>query len=89
MNKDILFKAAAAAVLSVFGILFLFTMPLEYQTSLTSHIAHYALTNLSLTGAFNVVCAMLLDFRAYDTLGEILIIFVSISGIMFLVGRKL
>lgn len=89
MKNDLIFKSAAAAMLSIFGITLLSTINLQYQSSLTSQISQYALAHLSLTGAINVVCAMLLDFRAYDTLGEILIIFVSISGIMFLVGRKL
>jgi multisubunit Na+/H+ antiporter MnhB subunit len=89
MKKDLMYKSVVAAVLSLFGITLFSTIPLHYQTSLTSQITQYAVSNLSLTGAINVVYAMLLDFRAYDTLGEILVIFVSISGIMFLIGRKL
>ena len=51
-------------------------------------IATYYIEHLSLTGALNTVVAILLDFRAYDTLGEILVIFVTISGITMLIGRK-
>jgi len=43
------------------------------------------------TGAANVVMAILLDYRAYDTLGEATVIFVSILGayaILRHVGRR-
>ena len=43
------------------------------------------------TGAVNSVTAVLLDFRAYDTLGEATVIFVSVLGayaIIRRVGRK-
>ncbi len=43
------------------------------------------------TGAANVVMAVLLDYRAYDTLGEATVIFVSILGayaILRKVGRR-
>ena len=43
------------------------------------------------TGAANVVAAVLLDYRAYDTLGEATVIFVSILGayaVLRHVGRR-
>jgi hypothetical protein len=39
------------------------------------------------TGAANVVTAILLDFRAYDTLGEATVIFVSILGVYAILRR--
>ncbi|MGF3585426.1 MAG: hydrogen gas-evolving membrane-bound hydrogenase subunit E [Thermoplasmatota archaeon] len=88
MKNEIVEKFAVASVLSLFGIIVISSTMLAYSTVLTSEISKYCLENLSLTGAINVVCAMLLDFRAYDTLGEILIIFVTISGVMLLVREK-
>jgi multicomponent Na+:H+ antiporter subunit B len=61
---------------------------ITYSTSLTSYISVYYIENLSLTGAMNAVSAILLDFRVYDTLGEILVIFVTIAGVIYLMGRK-
>jgi len=81
-------KFAVAGVLSLLGIILITSTMLTYSTNLTSEITEYCLDNLSLTGAINVVCAILLDFRAYDTLGEVLIIFVTISGVVLLAGRK-
>ena len=39
------------------------------------------------TGATNVVMAVLLDYRAYDTLGEATVIFASILGVYALLRR--
>ncbi|MFH1570298.1 MAG: hydrogen gas-evolving membrane-bound hydrogenase subunit E [Gemmatimonadota bacterium] len=50
----------------------------------------YVAQGLSATNAANYVMAVLLDFRAYDTLGEATVIFVSIVGayaILRKVGR--
>ncbi len=88
MKMEILGKFAVAGILSLFGIIVISSTNLMYSTVLTSGISEYCLDNLSQTGAINVVCAILLDFRAYDTLGEILIIFITISGTALLVGRK-
>ncbi len=51
-------------------------------------MAAYYLEHLSLTGALNAVAAVLLDYRVYDTLGEVLVIFITISGIIMLIGRE-
>ncbi len=40
------------------------------------------------TGAVNIVSAVILDFRAYDTLGEVAVLFTSIIGIMAILRRK-
>ena len=39
------------------------------------------------TGAANAVTAILLDYRAYDTLGEATVIFVSIIGAYAILRR--
>jgi multisubunit Na+/H+ antiporter MnhB subunit len=88
MKGEIVKKFVVASVLSLLGIIIITSTMLTYSTNLTSEISEYCLENLSLTGAINVVCAILLDFRAYDTLGEVLIIFVTISGVVLLAGRK-
>ena len=51
----------------------------------------YLLESFARTGASNAVMGVLLDFRAYDTLGEATVIFTSIIGAYVLlrhVGRK-
>lgn len=48
----------------------------------------YVTQGLARTGAANYVMSILLDFRAYDTLGEATVIFVSIVGV-YVILRKI
>ena len=49
--------------------------------------ADYLAKSAEETGAANAVTAILLDFRAYDTLGEATVIFVSILGVYTILRR--
>jgi len=40
----------------------------------------YLKSGLKQTGAANIVAAILLDYRAYDTLGEVTVLFAAILG---------
>ena len=51
----------------------------------------YIAEGVRATGAVNIVTAVILDFRAYDTLGEATVLFTSVIGIMAILrkpGRK-
>ena len=51
----------------------------------------YIESGLIKTGAANIVSAIILDFRAYDTLGEATILFTAVIGILAVmrsIGRK-
>ncbi len=53
--------------------------------------SYYTANALGRTGASNIVTAILLDFRAYDTLGEVTVLFTSIVGAIAVLrktGRK-
>ncbi len=53
--------------------------------------SYYIDNSLEMTGAANVVTAILLDFRAYDTLGEVTVLFTSLFGaaaVLRKIGRK-
>ncbi len=43
---------------------------------------HYIDNGFALTGASNLVAAVILDFRAYDTLGEATVLFTSVVGVI-------
>ncbi len=47
----------------------------------------YLEEGLTKTGSVNLVTAVILDFRAYDTLGEATILFTSVIGIMVVLRR--
>lgn len=51
----------------------------------------YIDTGVAKTGATNLVSSVILDFRAYDTLGEATILFTAVIGVMAImrrIGRK-
>ncbi|NQT95332.1 MAG: DUF4040 domain-containing protein [Candidatus Omnitrophica bacterium] len=51
----------------------------------------YLEKGLPMTGATNLVSSVILDFRAYDTLGEATVLFTAVIGVLTLVrkvGRK-
>lgn len=88
MKKNTVFNLFVILVLILFGFIVISSTQLSYSLNLNSIISTYYIDNLSLTGALNAVVAILLDFRGYDTLGELLVIFITISGISLLIGRK-
>lgn len=49
--------------------------------------ADYIALGLERTGAANVVAAIILDFRAYDTLGEATVLFTAVLGVLTIVRR--
>jgi multisubunit Na+/H+ antiporter MnhB subunit len=48
----------------------------------------YLRTGLEETGAANIVTAVLLDFRAYDTLGEATVLFCAVIGALTVLRRQ-
>jgi multisubunit Na+/H+ antiporter MnhB subunit len=47
----------------------------------------YIAYGLDRTGAANVVAAIILDFRGYDTLGEATVLFTAVVGVLTVVRR--
>jgi multisubunit Na+/H+ antiporter MnhB subunit len=75
---------AAIFVLTIFGVRMLEGFP-EFGSPVMERVADapsrtYLEEGLSRTGAPNIVTAVLLDFRAYDTLGEATVLFCAILG---------
>jgi multicomponent Na+:H+ antiporter subunit B len=48
----------------------------------------YPVNAMSATGATNVVTAIILDFRAYDTLGEATVLFTAVIGVLAVMRPK-
>jgi len=48
----------------------------------------YTATGLGETGAANIVASVILDYRAYDTLGEATVLFTSIIGATVILRKK-
>lgn len=88
MKSDLCVYVCSAGILLFFGVIFFSVVSMQYSTVLSSEMSLYYLEKLSRTGAINAVSAILLDFRAYDTLGEILVLFATISGVMLIARRE-
>jgi multisubunit Na+/H+ antiporter MnhB subunit len=95
-GEKYLFGAAIAAVLllAVFmcGLKLLDSMP-EFGTAIfeiaeNSASKTYIARGLEKTGAPNIVASVILDFRAYDTLGEATVLFTSIIGATVILRKK-
>jgi len=59
--------------------------PLGSPTMLVA--AQYIAQGLERTGAANVVAAIILDYRGYDTLGEATVLFTAVVGVLTIMRR--
>ncbi|MFO7792544.1 MAG: hydrogen gas-evolving membrane-bound hydrogenase subunit E [Candidatus Saliniplasma sp.] len=60
---------------------------LEHEDKQESVLKEYYVENRKTTGSDNIVSAILLDYRAYDTFGEVMVLYVAITGVIIL-GMK-
>ncbi|MBN1595519.1 DUF4040 domain-containing protein [candidate division FCPU426 bacterium] len=79
-------------LLSVFAVRVFSTFP-DFGSSVMDRFPDtpaltYLREGLQRTGAPNIICAVILDFRAYDTLGEITILFCAIVGSLAILRRS-
>jgi multisubunit Na+/H+ antiporter MnhB subunit len=86
------FAAALVAVIGLFGMQVLTTFP-EFGIPVMDRLADapsstYLLDGLADTGAPNIVTAVLLDFRAWDTLGEATVLFCAALGTVAILRRR-
>ena len=73
-----------ALVLASFGFIFLnLYNSYDPKTELTGIAAHYAENGASEVGAANLVTAVVVSYRSFDTLGEITILFLTAAIISF------
>lgn len=75
------------AGIRVFETLPAFGTPIFAQVADTAS-QNYLTDGLEKTGAANIVSAVILDFRAYDTLGEATVLFTSIIGATVILRKK-
>ncbi len=85
---------SAVIILVIFlaGIKVLETLP-DFGTAIFAQVPEaasqaYISQGLQKTGAANLVASVILDFRAYDTLGEATVLFTSIIGATVILRKK-
>ncbi len=74
------------AVFLFFSWLALKELP-SFGQPLMTVVKKYLAEGTTKTGAVNIVTAVILDFRAYDTLGEATVLFTAVIGIMAVLRR--
>ena len=55
------------------------------QTALREYVVEHGVAE---TGAVNLVTAIYLGYRAFDTLGETIVLMLAVSGVIVFVGRS-
>jgi multisubunit Na+/H+ antiporter MnhB subunit len=79
-------------VISIAGIKVLWMLPafgVPVFTQIPDAVSQtYVARGLEQTGAANIVAAIILDYRGYDTLGEATVLFTSIVGATVIVRNK-
>jgi len=62
-------------------------LPLDYSRERSDSYDYYV-TNWEDVGISNVVAAILADWRAYDTLGETVVLFTAVYGVYIILGGE-
>jgi len=70
-------------------LIIIFSINLEFGKPINLEFAnHYLNKGIEETGAMNLVASVYLDYRAYDTLIETVILFMAVYGITFFLRRE-
>ncbi|MCG8480473.1 MAG: hypothetical protein MI724_15375 [Spirochaetales bacterium] len=73
-----------AMVVVVLFLALLLAGPFPTETPLRSYVVERGVEE---TGAVNLVTAIYLGYRAFDTLGETVVLMLAVSGVIFFVER--
>ena len=76
-------------IILAMAILFILSVDIEYGNPKNLDVANYYIDQgLHDTGAINLVAAIYLSYRAYDTLIETIVLFVAVTGVVFYLWGK-
>lgn len=82
-------KAFFIIIMLAMAILFILSVDIEYGNPKNMDVANYYIEQgLYDTGAINLVASIYLGYRAYDTLIETIVLFVSVAGVRFCLRGK-
>ena len=62
---------------------------IAFQAAPTVAADYFFQHSIADTGAINIVTAIYLGYRAFDTLGETIVLMLAVSGVVWLIGKKL
>ncbi|OAA30678.1 hypothetical protein AT15_09620 [Kosmotoga arenicorallina S304] len=87
-GRFLLFSKLLLLILATIMIIPLFSALPEFGKPLLEVSEKYLSEGSADTGSANLVTSVILDYRAYDTLGEATVIFVSILGAVTLLSKR-
>jgi len=82
-------KAVVSVImLALLGSMLWQAIPLAEPIALRGVAEHYATMGVADNHAANLVTAVIVNYRGLDTLGEVVVLFLSVTGIGFVLRRK-
>ena len=61
---------------------------ITFQAAPSAATDYFFQRGIADTGAINIVTAIYLGYRAFDTLGETIVLMLAVSGVVWLIGKK-
>ncbi len=71
-------------LLCLIAVLIISGLRLEHQDKRDSPLHRYYVETYEDAGSINLVETILLNYRAYDTFGEVMVLYIAIAGILIL-----
>ena len=81
-------RVIAIVILSLIAFFIFSCLTLNYGDPRPGVSEHYIEHGVAETGALNMVTAIYLNYRAYDTLGEAAVFFASALGVFMLLRKE-
>jgi len=75
-------------IIAVFSLLLVFALVFADQRAPDAAKQFLLEKSYMETGAANLVTAIYLGYRAFDTLGETIVLIASVTGVVFLMGSR-
>jgi len=76
------------SLLSILAVMMFIALDFEKDYHKTGVCEYYVARGVEDTGAINLVSAIYLNYRAYDTLGEATVLFVAVLGVTYLLSHE-
>lgn len=80
-------RIVALVLVAVIGVLLVGVLVPPDRVTESSGRQEYLTEGPEATGAVNIVSAIYLGYRAYDTLGEAIVLLLAVTGVSFFAGR--
>lgn len=81
-------KALTLLALLMIGVLLINGLELDHEDRVDSPLHEFYMENYDEAGSINLVENILLNYRAYDTFGEVMVLYITVAGILILGEKK-